>query len=736
MNTVRTTGNAWTSVYIIVLFMITGWAGPAGSTQTEIWETSSFKEFQRGETEHVSLTSTGELVLAPEIEPVFSLSDEELFVWALAEDSKGNLYAGTGEQGKIFKITPEGEVSVFFDSPEIGILSLAIDQTDTVYAGSAPDGLIYKITPEGTPTTLFNTGEHYVWALALDAENVLYAGTGEAGKIFKILPDGTGTTLYDSSQTHIMSLLYDPQGWLYAGTEGEGIIYTIGLDGKAFALYSAEEDEIHALMLDSQHNLYAAAISNTFYPKAQPGGPAEQQPSPKKKSSKKSSIYRISPDGTVTKILELSEALIYAMLAETDERWVVGTDKNGQLYRVLSDGEYQQVLALETGNILSLLKNAAGQIYIGTGDTGTIYRLSAQPAEEGVYRSAVHDGKNIATWGKIFWRGTTNQVTLLTRTGNTPIPDETWSDWSSELLNHVGDLIPNPPARFIQWKAHFTRPQDGPPPALQKVSVAYLPNNIAPEISQIAIYYAGQEGQQPRRPTSSRNNSSQSSTNRQSQRNSNDTDKQPDPPKYIPTRHVAIVWKAHDPNNEPLRYSVALRGATETRWNMIEEELESTTYLLDTLTLPDGEYYVKVTATDEPNNPPKNTLKTEKVSELFVIDNTAPEISIALNQKQGQQGMLVTVIAQDDLSRIQQAEYAIDGGEWIAIFPDDQVTDSRDEKYSIPLTEMEPGQHVLMFKAADRYNNVGLAKFGFPPQSANGNNTEQQQPPAQETPQQ
>jgi hypothetical protein len=708
----------------IVCVVILCCSSAANSTQTEIWETSSFDEFRQGELDNVSLTNTGTLFLAPQSEQILTLKDQDLFVWTLARDSKGNLYAGTGDQGKIFKISPGGEVSLFFDSPEIGIMSLAVDPTDNVYAGTEPDGLIYKITPDGAPTTLFSTVEHYVWALVFDPNSVLYAGTGESGKIFKIMPDGTGTLLYDSPQSHIMSLLYDAKGWLYAGTEGKGITYKVGLDGSVFSLYNAEEEEIHSLALDRQGNLYIGAISNKFYPKQdQVPAPAEQT-RPKEKRLKKSSIYRMNPAGTVRKILELPETLLYAMLVDPNDQLLVGTDDNGMLYRVFPNGEYHQVLTMKTGNILSLLKDSSDRIYVGTGDAGAVYRLSAGVATQGSYLSPVHDVKTTATWGKIFWRGTASQIALLTRTGNTAIPDDTWSPWSEEFRNKEGNPISNPPARFIQWKAILTS-QEQQNPRLEDVSIAYLPNNLPPEIPQVAIYYATQMEQTNQNAPGGSTPSAPGTKEPQQQETALK------PPKYIPPGYIAVVWDAKDPNNEGLLYSISLRGDKEANWKVLEEEIETSTYMLDTSTLPDGDYSVKIIATDAPNNPPDNALTAEKVSERFTIDNTAPEISIALNQRQGNNVVLVTVIAQDDFSRLQSAEYSVDAGKWIPIFPDDAVTDSRDEKYSIRLSELTPDEHLLAFRAMDRYHNVGVAKFVFSTQQSSASESNKADQPQQ-----
>ncbi|MCP4405912.1 MAG: hypothetical protein GY801_52540 [bacterium] len=681
------------------------------STETTIWTTSSFADFQKGEFEGVSLTNSGDLSLAPSTETRLTLEGNDLQVWALAEDSQGSIYAGTGEQGKIFKMTPDGETSLFFDSPEIGILSLAVGPDDALYAGTTPDGLIYKISSDGNADTFFMSGEHYVWSLVFGPNDLLYAGTGESGKIFSIAPDGTGTLFYDSPQSHIMSLLYDARTWLYAGTEGKGIVYKIDSAGKAFALYHAPEEEIHRLALDEAGNLYLAALSSTVFPKAPAPAAKEPQPAQNEKGLKHSTIYRISPQGTVVELLDLAGTLIYTMLAEKNGELLIGTDRQGGLYKVLPNGDYHQLLNLKTGTIVSALKSADNALYIGTGDAGAVYRIASQPSQQGEYLSDIHHAPSVSSWGKIFWQGTPQHISLFSRTGNTALPDDTWSEWSEALLNSDGEVLPNPPARHIQWKAVLT-PEEQTAPVLKEVSVAYLPHNLSPKIEEIAIYHAALLNREKKSNGASKKTTTpkpvvQPVTAKKADGSSLKA------PKVLPAGHVVILWKAKDPNKEPLLYSISLRGEQEPHWRILEEEQKESRYLLDTGTLADGRYVIQINASDLPNNPPDNALATEKISEPFDVDNSAPTITIALNQQQDDGAILLTIIAQDDYSRLRQAEYAIDAGDWFSIFPDDLVTDSRDEKYSISLSDLDEGLHVLSFKAMDRFGNIGVGKIQF-----------------------
>lgn len=106
---------------------------------------------------------------------------------------------------------------------------------------------------------------------------------------------------------------------------------------------------------------------------------------------------------------------------------------------------------------------------------------------EGSYESPVRDAKLVASWGRIWWRGT-GPIELQTRSGNSERPDTTWSDWSVNYTDAKGSQITSPKARFIQWRAVLrgggARRNE---PQLDDVSVAYLPRNVAPEVLAISV---------------------------------------------------------------------------------------------------------------------------------------------------------------------------------------------------------------------------------------------------------
>src|SRR5438067_4360610 len=102
------------------------------------------------------------------------------YIWALALDSQGRLYIGTGDQGQIFRVTPDGQGSVFFQSDDAHIRSLAIDAKDSVIAGSDGSGLIYRISPAGEAFVLYSAPKKEITAVAADSQGNIYAaGQGE-----------------------------------------------------------------------------------------------------------------------------------------------------------------------------------------------------------------------------------------------------------------------------------------------------------------------------------------------------------------------------------------------------------------------------------------------------------------------------------------------------------------------------------------------------------------------------
>ncbi len=161
------------------------------------------------------------------------------------------------------------------------------------------------------------------------------------------------------------------------------------------------------------------------------------------------------------------------------------------------------------------------------------------------------------------------------------------------------------------------------------------------------------------------------------------------------------MWTAHDDNDDDLRYAVYFRGENQHDWLLLKDNLDQKYYSWDATAMPDGAYYLKIVASDSPSNPPNATLKTERESERFEIDNTPPVI-------QKLEGSAAT--ATDATSGIEKAQYSVDGGDWILLAPAQGISDSKTESYSFTVRGLAPGEHTIAVRAYDRFDNVGAGK--------------------------
>src|SRR3954451_3099850 len=143
------------------------------------WQVSTESEFLKGEVENLSIDSYGRLTLGPAATALYEANAP--FLWTLVTAPDGTVYAGSGNEGQVFRITPDGKSSVFFDSTELEVHALALAPGGGIYVGTSPDGRIYKVDRNGDSTVFFDSEDKYIWALAIDARGNVYAGTGDKG---------------------------------------------------------------------------------------------------------------------------------------------------------------------------------------------------------------------------------------------------------------------------------------------------------------------------------------------------------------------------------------------------------------------------------------------------------------------------------------------------------------------------------------------------------------------------
>ena len=115
------------------------------AVETKAGLRTSNPTIEKGKLKNLSLRSDGRLALAPRFEEIlFHLSP---YLWALAEDSKGNCIpaAAARPRSEAFRVIPAGKSKTLAELPGLEIHAIAVDRKDRVYAATSPDGKVYRV---------------------------------------------------------------------------------------------------------------------------------------------------------------------------------------------------------------------------------------------------------------------------------------------------------------------------------------------------------------------------------------------------------------------------------------------------------------------------------------------------------------------------------------------------------------------------------------------------------------
>jgi hypothetical protein len=722
-------------------------ASLAAAEGTRLWKETGYEEFQRGTTRGVAIRSTGQLELAPAFKAIYT--SPSTFIWSIAADKDGVVFAATGAPARVYRITPDGKSATIFEPKELQVQSIALGQDGAVYAATSPDGKVYRITrkagaaattaPEFAAETFFDPKTKYIWDLAFDAQGRLYIATGDNGEIYRVDKNGQGGVFFKSDEAHMRVLAFDPKGNLIAGSDGSGLVYRISPAGEGFVLYSAPKKEITALAVDAAGNIYAAGTGEkraiqpstpvaTVPPAGTPPGAPPAGAPFASVNLQGSDVYSIAPDGSPRKIWSSREDIVYALAFDSAGRLIAGTGNKGRIYAIEKNGDFTDLLKASANQVSAFSKAPNGGLYCASSNLGKIFLMNNSTETEGAFESDVKDAQIFSRWGRAEVRGRGN-FELFARSGNVDNPDRNWSPWARiDLAKDARTDVPA--ARFIQWRA-VLKPAN-PPTMIDEVAINYLSKNVAPVVDDVAVQVGARFQPQthisgPETVTINLGPPQQFSGTRMET-----------PPTANKDRgFIAVRWGAHDENDDNLVYSVYYRGDNERDWKLLKSGLTDKFYSFESGLLPDGGYAVKVVASDAPSHSPEDVLSDEKASLRFEVDNTAPRIENLAARLEGQD-LHVTFHAADDASPIKRAEYSIDAGDWQYVEPVGALTDAKIENYdftvllgnaqpapeepadpkrkkgkpsAVPAPAAPAAEHIVVVRVYDRAENMATAKY-------------------------
>ncbi len=224
-------------------------------------------------------------------------------IFALAYDAKQNaVYAATGPEGKLFRVTSDGRAQVHFDAEEAHLMSVAVAPDGTVYAGSADVAKLYKITGPGRASVLYDFGKNEVRGIAVGAKGDVFAIANELksgfsvpsrpgksadspagpsssgskakgkGTLYRFGSDGRPERLYDNDDEHFTSLALGDDGRPYVGTGVEGRVYSVDEAHRVALVADIDERQVGALVLAGAQQVVLGSDPAVVHPVRGVGG--------------------------------------------------------------------------------------------------------------------------------------------------------------------------------------------------------------------------------------------------------------------------------------------------------------------------------------------------------------------------------------------------------------------------------------------------------------------------------
>lgn len=605
-------------------------------------------------------------------------------VFALGTDMTGRLLAGfSGKSCRLCRFSAQGVEVIFEPQDALYIFDIATDEVGNIYVATGPEGKVYRLDPLGkTAQLLYDSRDKNILSLAPGTDGFVYAGSDDRGLIYKLNPrDQSATVLYDSSKPEISAVLFghdlDPGARdLYAIATSAKVVKT----EKEFAASTPlpgrpETGKTESAPATGTEGGVKLKIANTKQKST--SKPTTRSAPPRKSGPAEtiSTLYRVDRAGYVTDVTR--KMAVFLCLAQNAQGLLIGTGNEGQLLLVDPVAEQQSVLYEDKqASQITSIAVAEADVYLGTANPPKLIRLGSDYAPRGTFVSRLIDAGQPATWGKLQIDADLPEackVLVSSRSGNVAdVNDPTFSPWSTPVEIKEPVQLQCPLGRFCQYKLILESEDGGQTPLIREIAVASTIPNLAPIVRSVDV-------------------SRESGASKRGMYN--------------------IQYKVQDDNQDILQHTIYFRKLGRSHWIKLKEKVKGDQLAWDGRTVEDGRYEVRVVASDHQSNTTATQRSASRISDPVVIDNTGPVIRGHFIEKRGQKTVL-GLLVRDMLSVISKLDYTIDShDEWHAAVPDDLVYDTTDENFTIEMTDLKPGEHVIAVRIQDDLGNVTYRSF-------------------------
>jgi len=650
---------------------------PLAAVKVKVIEKTKFNDFQKGSFQNISVGRKGLLTLGPKFKPVAGPAEEYYF--SLGVGATGDIVVGTGHNAAIYRIPAAGgEAEQIYRGDQIDVYALLVEASGDVVAATSPNGKVIRISAKDKKVTdVFDPEGRFIWDMKAEGAGNIICAVGNPAGVFSITPDGQVETLFNPEDAHIMSLAIALDGSIFAGSGDRGVLYQIK-NRKIKVLYDSPLDEVRSICEDRDGNVYFAVLKNIAAQRVakefELGGVFRKSRDEEKTEIKEKSIlYCLRNDGNTDQLWSSEEEFIYTLhYDKTMNAVVMGTGNSGRIYRIESNGDYSLFMESESAQVYKIVGSANGFVAVSN-NTASLVNVESGLNSTGTYFSEVIDNRLQSRFGKITWNAdlpAQTTVQFSVRYGNSENADSSWTTWSAPFNDPDKSDLNTSGYRFLQVKAALNSQSPNVTPILNSFRIYYMESNRAPLIKEIAtMKIKSEEG-----------------------KSGGESEKLMD-------KNLRFRWEVNDPNQDNLLFHLYLKKVSDKGWLQIQKNLQEREFILEMENYEDGKYLLKVEADDVLDNSPTLAKKSSLISSPFLIDSTAPVI-----RDWAQNGTSTRFLVADETSAVSRVLYSYDGKEWLPVFPEDQIADSKTESFLVTFPDVEKKAFVFI-KVMDEFDN-------------------------------
>jgi hypothetical protein len=404
-------------------------------------------------------------------------------VTALVEGPGGKIYAATMPEGEIFVVDPAASVGVNPSAPAAPkpkawaklasdhVWALAYDKKrNELFAGTGPDGKIYRIDATGKSQVHHTVDDGQIVSLAISPSGVLYAGTSSKALLLAIVAPGRAEIVQDFDGHEVKSIVFGPGG----KNEGESLYCIVNE-------YAGPPDAPRRGGVPTKQPSAALEPAKPTKGKGQLWkvyglGPLESN------AGRGGKPERLWADGGTH---------FFSLAAEPAPKPAgpvvyVGTANDGRVVAVDELHGTSIVAKVDARAIGAIGSVGSGKgTWFAASDPAAFHRVTGIGGADATWTSRVLDAGLRARWGRLTWRTTGGAIEMQARSGQTSTPDDSWSAWSAPIT--TPGKVASPAGRFVQLRARWK----GAPAVLRGVNLSFVTDNLRAIVTEVTVPSSG-----------------------------------------------------------------------------------------------------------------------------------------------------------------------------------------------------------------------------------------------------